>query len=688
MIVKVGLTKRTKLLVISISIILISMTFFTFIINTENEGLPVGVEFQVNNYTITGQYSPSIAMNSTGNFVITWNGAGASDNKGIYARYYERNGTPIGTDFQVNTYTTDTQTYSSVAMNSSGNFVIAWDSYGQDGNGRGIYAQRYDNNCNPEGTEFRVNTRIPWDQSNPAVAMDSNGNFIVTWQSYDQDGDGCGIYAQRYDNNGNPLGGEFRVNNYITNNQEDASVAMNSNGDFVVAWSSFGQDGNSWGIYAKCYNSNGNPKGTEFQVNTHTEDIQWKPSVAIDSDGDFVIAWVSNGEDSEGYDIYAQRYDRNGNPMGSEFQVNTYTTNDQKWPSAAMDSNGNFVIAWDSFGQDGSDEGVYAQQYDSVGIPLGSEFKVNTYTTDGQDLPSIAMDADGNFVIAWQTLYQDGSGFGIYAQRYDNIIPFEIFNIQVLDITDSATTIVWKTSKPANSTIDYGFSTAYSLTTGNNSKVIFHRMDLTGLEPGRLYHFRIISYNDSANYSISTDFTFTTLFPIYLEPGWNMISLPLNQTDTNLGIVLENISWNYDAVQWYDVTDPIDPWKHSHTGKPQSMNDLSKVDRLKGLWIHMKNATTLYVGGTAPQTGFVNQVTLYTGWNFVGYPSLIERVPASSGLPIEVDMVQWYNASSGLWESWDPGSYSSDNLNLLRPGQGLWIHYTGITDVWALEYVN
>ncbi len=463
---------------------------------------------------------------------------------------------------------------------------------------------------------------------------------------------------------------------------------MNSNGDFVVAWSSFGQDGNSWGIYAKCYSSNGNPKGTEFQVNTHTEDIQWKPSVAIDSDSDFVIAWVSNGEDSEGYDIYAQRYDRNGNPMGSEFQVNTYTTNDQKWPSAAMDSNGNFVIAWDSFGQDGSDEGVYAQQYDSVGIPLGSEFKVNTYTTDGQDLPSIAMDADGNFVIAWQSLYQDGSGFGIYAQRYDNIIPFEIFNIQVLDITDSATTIVWKTSKPANSTIDYGFSTAYSLTTGNNSKVIFHRMDLTGLEPGRLYHFRITSYNDSANYSISTDFTFTTLFPIYLEPGWNMVSLPLNQTDTNLGIVLENISWNYDAVQWYDVTDPIDPWKHSHTGKPQSMNDLREVDRFKGLWIHMKNATTLYVNGTAPETGFVNQITFYKGWNFVGYPSLIERAPGSSGLPVEVDMVQWFNASSGLWESWDPGSYSSDNLNLLKPGQGLWIHYTGITDVWALEYVN
>jgi len=50
--------------------------------------------------------------------------------------------------------------------------------------------------------------------------------------------------------------------------------------------------------------------------------------------------------------------------------------------------------------------------------PVGPEFRVNTFTTDGQWLPSIAMDAAGKFVIAWASRGQDGSDFGIFAQRY------------------------------------------------------------------------------------------------------------------------------------------------------------------------------------------------------------------------------------------------------------------------------
>jgi hypothetical protein len=152
---------------------------------------------------------------------------------------------------------------------------------------------------------------------------------------------------------------------------------------------------------------------------------------------------------------------------------------------------------------------------------------------------------------------------------------------------------------------------------------------------------------------------------------------------------LENISGDYDAVQWFDITDTIDLWKHNHTSKPSSLNDLTDIDKHMGLWIHITNplGTTLYVNGTAPEIGYINQITLYKGWNLIGYPSLIERAPGSSGLPAEVDMIMWYNASSGLWERWNPGG-SPDTLDLLKPGQGLWIHFTGVTDLWSLEYVN
>jgi hypothetical protein len=84
-----------------------------------------------------------------------------------------------------------------------------------------------------------------------------------------------------------------------------------------------------------------------------------------------------------------------------------------------MDSAGDFVIAWESGGnQDGSFYGIFAQRYNAAGVEQGSEFQVNTFTPNTQSSPSVAMDAAGDFVIGWTSQNQDGSSLGIFAQRY------------------------------------------------------------------------------------------------------------------------------------------------------------------------------------------------------------------------------------------------------------------------------
>ena len=138
------------------------------------------------------------------------------------------------------------------------------------------------------------------------------------------------------------------------------------------------------------------PVGPEFQVNTYTTLWQLYPSAAMDADGDFLVAWESEGQDGSDSGIYAQRYTSDGTPDGGEFRVNTTTTSDQWAPSAAMDADGDFVVAWASYGQDGDCYGVYAQRYRSDGTPDGGEFRVNTTMTDYQWQPSAAMDATGN----------------------------------------------------------------------------------------------------------------------------------------------------------------------------------------------------------------------------------------------------------------------------------------------------
>jgi len=115
-------------------------------------------------------------------------------------------------EFRVNTYTANVQSYSSItALANGGGFVVSWQSYGQDGDDYGIYAQRYDANWVLQGNEFKVNTYTTNDQSHPSITALSNGGFVVSWDSYDGNDDG--VYAQRYDANGNPIDGIVQVRN-------------------------------------------------------------------------------------------------------------------------------------------------------------------------------------------------------------------------------------------------------------------------------------------------------------------------------------------------------------------------------------------------------------------------------------------------------------------------------------------
>ena len=138
----------------------------------------------------------------------------------------------------------------------------------------------------------------------------------------------------------------------------------------------------------------------------------------MDSAGDFVVAWFSSLQDGSSSGIYAQRYNAAGVAQAGEFRVNTYTTDNQSSPSVAMDAAGDFVVAWASRGQDGSNYGIYSQRYNAAGVAQDSEISVNTYTADRQVQPAVAMDSTGDFAVGWRSYGQDGSSSGIYGQRY------------------------------------------------------------------------------------------------------------------------------------------------------------------------------------------------------------------------------------------------------------------------------
>src|SRR5512140_3628898 len=116
--------------------------------------------------------------------------------------------------------------------------------------------------------------------------------------------------------------------------------------------------------------------------------------------------------------IMAARWGSAQVAAGGEFQINTYTSGDQIWPSVASEAAGNFVVVWQSIGQDGSSWGIFGQRYDASGVPRGGEFQVNTYTTYSQLGPQVVTDSAGRFVVVWEDYYDCAMHDGLWAQLY------------------------------------------------------------------------------------------------------------------------------------------------------------------------------------------------------------------------------------------------------------------------------
>jgi parallel beta-helix repeat protein len=164
-----------------------------------------------------------------------------------------------------------------------------------------------------------------------------------------------------------------------------------------------------------------------------------------------------------------------------------------------------------------------------------------------------------------------------------------------------------------------------------------------------------------------------------LKQGWNLVSVPLIQTDKNLSKVLEMINGYYDAVQWHNNTDENDPWKHNKIGKSFG-NDLFELTENMSFWIHItKPGDTIFIyNGTQPASN--QTIQLYPGWNMVGYPSLIShnRTTGLNNLTfgLDVDVIQWYNAATKTWHFIGPD-------DSFEPGRGYWVH-SNVKKVWEV----
>jgi len=191
------------------------------------------------------------------------------------------------------------------------------------------------------------------------------------------------------------------------------------------------------------------------------------------------------------------------------------------------------------------------------------------------------------------------------------------------------------------------------------------------------YTYETIAYAGEDNYPLmvpwGTPPPFT--YDIPLSTGWNLISIPLEQTDTTISEVLSSITGQYDAVKYYDATDEDDPWKTYRVGV--STNDLSNIDHKMGIWVQMNNPANLTVEGAEPVS---TNIPLYAGWNLVSYPSLDDTMTVALAL--------WGTGADNV-EVFDPAEpYLVREVGatyVMQPGEGYWVHVPADT-VWTVDW--
>jgi hypothetical protein len=356
------------------------------------------------NVQLTGKhFDPKLATAPSGNFVVVWEDDNDDNGVGqIYARGFDADGNALFSQLVVNTVAAGQQQHPDVAIDDSGRFVVVWED-DQDGNGSyQIMARGFNANGSERWTERTVNTVSGGQQTKPAVACDANGNFVVAWED-DQDGNGFyQILARGFTAAGAQRIAPFTVNSVSAGQQFNPAIAMDLDGDFVVAWEDDQDDNASFQICHRGFTATGGNRFAQAAINTNTAGQHTKPSIGMANNGNFVVAWEDDQDDNGSYQIYARGFTITGSQRFAVLTVNSVAAGQQYAPSVAMRSDGAFAVVWQD-DQDGNGSyQIFARDFTAAGAQNRADFTVNSDSSGQQRWPVSGMDDQGRFVVAWE----------------------------------------------------------------------------------------------------------------------------------------------------------------------------------------------------------------------------------------------------------------------------------------------
>lgn len=379
--------------------------------------LTIGAEFLVNTVTSGEQSQPAVAENANGRTVVVWRDVISSTRSAIKARIYSQAGVPLTGELTINNQASTYDYDPSVAINASGNFVVAWTVKLPTGNTKVRMAQ-----FTPEGENtkdpnyWKAVTPVKNFSDAPSVGIDDSGKAVVAYEinassappiiQYD-------AFAKRYSANGDELG-LITLGASTTLNEFAPSVGEQSNGIFAV------------GFTKQAFSFTGN---ASLVLSTYTPaGAQLAPPVAIAGAADFrspSVAWQS---DLNGVIAYQKKTSGGTNDikaktfsistalpftikLSSEIDVRS-TSAQETAPSVGLASNGRFAVSY-------TENTNSARVTEAVPTLFPDLYTKTTFGPYGlRNRTALAMGSSGRYTVVYQTIPRGvGASIDVRARR-------------------------------------------------------------------------------------------------------------------------------------------------------------------------------------------------------------------------------------------------------------------------------
>jgi hypothetical protein len=220
-----------------------------------------------------------------------------------------------------------------------------------------------------------------------------------------------GVFARLLSNTGRPTSDPIKVDTVDGAMGVAPAVAVDPNGSFLVTWSSqLGADSFNTNIYANVFDPTGTPAGAPFAVTTGTNGPQGRPTVATAGGGSYLLAWQSYFKDINHARIDGQVVSNAGALVGKVQQISTGTPQNfaEVSPSIVPAQGGGYALVWMEYNT-WFPVGMGGVQVDATGVPTGDEAWINDNQINAQLRTALATDGAGRFLAPYEAFYNKTS---------------------------------------------------------------------------------------------------------------------------------------------------------------------------------------------------------------------------------------------------------------------------------------